>query len=104
MNSNPLPAVSRRISGLDPFTVLGLGVALVFFVLSGLIAYLNLETLRQDNERIVHSGNVIGVLDRVLSSAQDAETGQRGFLLTADEKYLQPYDAAVEQIRAQIGD
>jgi signal transduction histidine kinase len=30
-----------------------------------------------------------------LEHLQDAETGQRGFLLTGDEAYLQPYDAAV---------
>jgi signal transduction histidine kinase len=31
----------------------------------------------------------------LLSAAQDAETGQRGYLLTGDEQYLQPYQAAV---------
>ena len=34
-------------------------------------------------------------LSRVLSLMQDAETGQRGYLLTGDEAYLQPYEEAV---------
>ena len=33
-------------------------------------------------------------LSRVLSLMQDAETGQRGYLLTGDEGYLLPYEAA----------
>jgi len=48
-------------------------------------------------------------LSQILSLMQDAETGQRGYLLTGDEIYLQPYeashraiDAAVEELRTQI--
>jgi signal transduction histidine kinase len=33
-------------------------------------------------------------LSRLLQQMLDAETGQRGFLLTGDQRYLQPYDAA----------
>ncbi|WP_020180573.1 sensor histidine kinase [Methylopila sp. M107] len=39
---------------------------------------------------------------RALSLAQDAETGQRGFLLTNDERYLGPYKAAVENSEARL--
>jgi signal transduction histidine kinase len=34
----------------------------------------------------------------LLSTLQDAETGQRGFLLTLDRKYLDPYNAAIESL------
>ncbi|MCV9937426.1 CHASE3 domain-containing protein [Boseaceae bacterium BT-24-1] len=37
----------------------------------------------------------------LLSLVQDAETGQRGYLLTNDESYLEPYSAAVAKIPAQ---
>ena len=33
---------------------------------------------------------------------QDAETGQRGYLLTNEDRYREPYDAAVPQITAAI--
>jgi len=32
------------------------------------------------------------------SSLQDAETGQRGFVITGDEHYLEPYDAAIQRL------
>jgi PAS domain S-box-containing protein len=41
---------------------------------------------------------VIGELQGVLSTLKDAETGQRGYLLTGRENYLQPYNEAGERI------
>ena len=35
---------------------------------------------------------VLGVTNRVLDDVQDAETGQRGYLLTGASDYLRPYD------------
>jgi PAS domain S-box-containing protein len=43
-------------------------------------------------------------LNAVLSTYKDAETGQRGYLLTGDRAYLAPYNAAVSQIGAQLSD
>jgi signal transduction histidine kinase len=37
-------------------------------------------------------------VNQLLQSMLDAETGQRGFLLTGDEKYLAPYESANEQV------
>jgi PAS domain S-box-containing protein len=44
------------------------------------------------------AGRTMLELERTLSLLQDAETGQRGFLLTGDESYLAPYDAALRQL------
>ncbi len=41
-------------------------------------------------------------LSGLLSLAQDAETSQRGYLLTGDKSYLQPYRQAVEAIPGQL--
>ena len=41
-------------------------------------------------------------MDELLSSTQDAETGQRGFLLTNNERYLDPYNTALDTIPAKI--
>jgi signal transduction histidine kinase/DNA-binding response OmpR family regulator/CHASE3 domain sensor protein len=88
--------------GLEPIVAIGLACVLLFFVISGVFADRNLRTLRDDNQKIVHSGQVIATLDQLLSGAQDAETGQRGFLLTGNEDYLQPYNAALVAIPSRI--
>jgi CheY-like chemotaxis protein/signal transduction histidine kinase len=89
-------------AGLDPAAAFGLIGVLVFFAISGIVAYLNLQTLRDDNQKIVHSHEVIVALENLLLDAQDAETGQRGFLLTGNEKYLEPYNTAVAAISSEI--
>ena len=38
----------------------------------------------------------------LLSDLKDAETGERGFLLTGDESYLEPYDSALPRIRTDL--
>jgi CheY-like chemotaxis protein/signal transduction histidine kinase/CHASE3 domain sensor protein len=87
---------------MDPLVMLGLGAALAFFAITGGVAYLNITMLREDNQKIIHSDAVISALDDLLSTAKDAETGQRGFLLTGEPKYLEPYNAAKSAIAAKI--
>ena len=49
-----------------------------------------------------HAALVIASADEFLSSLKDAETGQRGFLLTGDEAFLQPYFAVHDGVDAQL--
>jgi CheY-like chemotaxis protein/signal transduction histidine kinase/CHASE3 domain sensor protein len=93
---------SKQRLGLDPVVALSLAGAVIFFLISGAVAYFNLQTLRDDNQRIVHSHEVIIALDELLSNTQDAETGQRGFLLTNNEKYLEPYNSALLAIPPRL--
>jgi CheY-like chemotaxis protein len=96
-----LPSSGMR-SGAEVGTVFGLAAVLAFFLLSGAVAYLNIQTLRQNNQKVLHSHEVIIALDGLLSTAQDAETGQRGFLLTGNDKYLEPYDNAVAAMASRL--
>ena len=41
-------------------------------------------------------------LDRMLQNMLNAETGLRGYLLTGDERYLQPYEQAVASINSNL--
>ncbi len=43
-----------------------------------------------------------GSVNRVLQQMLDAETGQRGYLLTGDTKYLEPYDIATADINQTL--
>ena len=102
MTEMAAPSAPTRKSALDPLVSLGLTVVLIFFVISGAIAYFNIQTLKDDNQKIVHSHQVIAVLDDILSTMKDAETGQRGFLLTYKDRYLEPYNNALAAVGAQL--
>jgi CHASE3 domain sensor protein len=99
--TSPAITVTRK-TGLDPAVSLGLAAVLLFFVISGGIACVNLQTVGSDNAKVVHSHEVASALDKLRSNAQDAETGQRGFLLTGKESYLEPYDAAIASLPSQV--
>ena len=51
---------------------------------------------------IAQASRIRASLNRVLQHVLDAETGQRGYLLTGDPRYLEPYDAAAAEIGHQL--
>ncbi len=57
---------------------------------------------RQATAAIEHQDSVILLAEQVLSTMKDAETGQRGFLLTGEEAYLEPYRAALNRIEPEL--
>jgi CHASE3 domain sensor protein len=54
--------------------------------------------LKDNRDLVVHTYQVISAVERAFSGIQDAETGQRGFIITGDEKYLDPYEHALQTI------
>lgn len=65
----------------------------------------------RDAAAVEHTMNVQGHLTRVLSLLQDAETGQRGYLLTGNPAYLEPFNSAaadldkvVERLGLEVAD
>ena len=49
-----------------------------------------------------HGQQTRNAANRLLQSMLDAETGQRGYLLTGNEGYLEPYDKAVITVRTNL--
>ena len=91
------PSKRRAISGLLAGAVLVL-TATAAFDLARVVR--NAGTLAQ---HVQHIYEVIGSAEGLLSTLKDAETGQRGYLLTGDGAYLQPYEDALARVRAQQG-
>lgn len=76
--------------------MLSCGIALLVAIVLSAI-YLIVQT-RQSFERLVAERSIRSTASDLFSMLQDAETGQRGYLLTMDERFLDPYKAAVKQI------
>ena len=102
MSSNPSRSRSLHTRGTDRWTSIALASVIIFFVVSGFVAYQNIRTIRDNNLKVIQSQETVTALNEILSSAQDAETGQRGFLLTGNEKYLDPYRTALAVIPARL--
>jgi PAS domain S-box-containing protein len=76
---------------------IGYLLALVVLTVDSLLVVTSLDTITRSNGKVDQSRMVIAELERALSFLKDAETGQRGYLLTNRDEYLTPYrDAQVE--------
>jgi PAS domain S-box-containing protein len=80
--------------------VLSIGLLLTF----GVVAYSYRSALdnEQLNTHVRHTLEVKEQLHRVLLVFDNAETGQRGYLLTGDPSYLAPYDQAIANSESEI--
>lgn len=87
-------ALQKRLK----ITALALAVALLWFGAATLQLARETRFVRATSEQQQQLGEWRARLQYVLTSLGDAETGQRGYLLTGRERYLQPYRAAVAQL------
>ena len=81
--------------------LLGYGIALLIVAVVGVVAYHATTELVDSADWVEHTHKVRVTLSDLLSSYKDAETGQRGYLLTGEERYLEPYDQALKNIDGQ---
>lgn len=56
---------------------------------------MSIEDLIQIDEEVLNSHQNIESIEKLYSLISDAETGQRTYFITNDEKYLQPYNDAL---------
>jgi len=86
----------RKLLSRNVGLPLGVGVlSAVFFVV--LISYL-LSAIQW----VEHTDRVINNINRSLKLSIDMETGMRGYLLTGDERFLDPYEVAKPGIAAEL--
>jgi PAS domain S-box-containing protein len=90
-------ALRPGISGIAVAVAIGLAAAGLIF---GFILPLNVAN-RSAMAWVEHTQEVITAVDQIALSIDDIETGQRGFLLTQDAVYLEPYNQAVKSIWQQ---
>ncbi|MDB5968115.1 MAG: histidine kinase [Hydrocarboniphaga sp.] len=87
---------------LPPTTVAGFVIAIVAVVLIGAVSYRALEGAARASDSVTHTLETTERLQRVLSRIKDAETGQRGYLLTGSDAYLDPYNEAQATLPAEL--
>jgi len=83
---------------------LGFGCALALLVAIDVVSYFSLRRLLDTVDSIAHQQRMLEQLDQVLLRLQDAETGQRGYIITGDESYLAPYHSAIDTIEQELRD
>jgi CHASE3 domain sensor protein len=72
-------------------------------MLDGLVAifFIGRAVIEADHD-LLRQHTMISELQETLSTLKDAETGQRGYLLTGNDEYLEPYGQALARINEEI--
>ena len=81
-----------------------LGLAMMILVVNGVLTIGSLLTLVAADGWVIHTVEVGQKLERVLSMLTDAETGQRGYLLTGDDDDLAAYRESLSTIPPSLED
>ncbi len=84
-------ATPRSIAAVTPLTpalpILGIGLLLI----SILVFLWSVQRARQADDSVRHTLDVIIVLNRIEKALANKETGYRGFVITGQERFLEPY-------------
>ncbi|MHC5766017.1 MAG: response regulator [Nostoc sp.] len=80
----------------------GFGLASAILVLIGTISYKSTEVLINTSKKLNKTQLTINNLQELLSNIKDAETGQRGYILTKQDAYLKPYQTAISKLTPEI--
>lgn len=92
----------RRLSLPSP-GVNALLFALAVALATAIASYRSWAGYNRHVEQLQITQDTVRDTTALLSALKDAETGQRGFLLTGEERYLDPYRRAVAETPAMLG-
>lgn len=98
-------AQEHVIDGTSKRWSLGIGASIGFLMVlavltaSAWLSYRNIRRVSDNAALVVRSHEVLDALRDTLAALTDAETGQRGYIITGEAPYLEPYEAALGVIR-----
>jgi PAS domain S-box-containing protein len=89
----------RRIRRPDRWYLAG---ALLILLAVSFLSYQDWSAYERSAPQVRHDRALVQQIGQVLSYAKDAETSQRGFVLTGNREYLDSYNAAVAALPSEL--
>jgi signal transduction histidine kinase len=110
MNSATAPSGSSQPAAstipwsdvLTPRLLVGFVGIIAILIGTLVVGLANLRTVHVTSEAVAQTHSVKVAFQHVLTTIVDAETGERGFIITGAASYLEPYDRAREAIAAEF--
>ncbi|HTQ62090.1 MAG TPA: CHASE3 domain-containing protein [Candidatus Solibacter sp.] len=84
--------------------ITGLAAASATLLLVAVLSYLSLVHNTVERQWVTHTRMVLEKLADVQINITDAETGERGYILTGNDAYLWPYEDGVSHVHQNIGE
>lgn len=82
--------------------LVAIALPLITLLIISTQTYKNIISFQQQTEFIEETHQVIITLQNLLTLITDADTGQRGFVITGNETYLEPYDISLSNLSSTI--
>ena len=82
----------------------GFAIAFALLAMIGVVAYRSIDSLTRTSYLVAHTHQVLEDISSLLGDMKDAETGQRGFVITGDMAFLAPYQAAIADVPQRVKD
>ena len=83
--------------------LIGFSASMIILIVSSVASVFSIMNLLRASDMVDHTNEVIVTLTKIRGRVVDAETGQRGFLLTGRDEYLAPYANARSRVMDALG-
>lgn len=87
---------------IEQTTGAGLAVAAATLLLVAGLSYRNARGFIEASQWVSHTQNVLAELEATASTVADAQTATRGYIISGQEVFLEPYQTAVPEVRVHL--
>ena len=87
---------------MDARLAVAIGVTFGALAMLVSVTWMNTTQLIREARWVDHTKDVLAELDRLQASITEGETGQRGFLITGDEAFLEPFRRAHAELPERL--
>ncbi|WP_205509637.1 response regulator [Longitalea arenae] len=84
--------------------IIGYGISLLLLVVSAVASYISINNLLFSARLVNHTNEVAKKVEKVMTGLVDAETGQRGYLLTGKKEFLEQYNGVPDRTNILLSD
>jgi CHASE3 domain sensor protein len=95
---NRTGSLTEEIGSTERKVRIGFAFALTCLALVGLVSYLSIVRLNENAARVDRTHRVLNRLDLLIAAATDCETAERGYVITGDDSYLEPYQHSAQLV------
>ena len=95
------PGADTELTSTERKVRFGFAFALACLAVIGVVSYLSVARLKENAAWVEHTHEVLSSLELLLAAATDSETAERGYVITGDQSYLEPYRQAAAVVDGQ---
>ena len=81
---------------------IGFAIVIVAFIISIFTSHVNANKIIKNEEWVIHTHEVLTQTGNIEARLIDMETGQRGYIITGNAAYLEPYNNSLDKIYNEL--